>query len=112
MGRRENQGSLVLARRSRPLADMSPAVGINAPSSEIAALFSRSPAPMDQNPLTRPADGHGRAFEGGALREAEAAQVLWERGKGSGFGVRRKARKREGAGVRHWEAAMGRWKAV
>ena len=86
----------VLARRCRPLADMSPArVGFNAPSSKNSRLiFAQQPRPNDKrNPLhhvLRTA-GTGRAFEGGALRGGGGGARSCGRGReGSGFGVQGK----------------------
>ena len=84
----------VLARRCRPLADMSPArVGFNAPSSKNSRLiFAQQPRPNDKrNPLhhvLRTA-GTGRAFEGGALLTSLVEQrPVGEEGRVQGSGFR------------------------
>ena len=84
----------VLARRCRPLADMSPArVGFNAPSSKNSRLiFAQQPRPNGKrNPLhhvLRTA-GTGRAFEGGALLTSLVEQrPVGEEGRVQGSGFR------------------------
>ena len=69
-GAKNTPPSFRLARRCRPLADMSPArVGSTRHHRKIRRLFLRgSPAKIQTKASTpRPADGgHGRALEGGA----------------------------------------------
>ena len=90
----------VLARRCRPLADMSPArVGFNAPSSKNSRLiFAQQPRPNGKrNPLhhvLRTA-GTGRAFEGGALRGGGGG-ARFDGKRGKGFRVRGSGRASKG----------------
>ena len=104
----------VLARRCRPLADMSPArVGFNAPSSKNSRLiFAQQPRPNGKrNPLhhvLRTA-GTGRAFEGGALLTSLVEQrPVGEEGRVQGSGFRKRGQRSEFRGQgRHRRGGRG-----